>query len=210
MSYEFIAHAEEPRTFADKKGALRALERDLKKFADNPDSPQIFSTGSQIVQTANGRWGVKIFCDLTPSEAKAKIGTELTGFVIQADYPEKKELSKAPGKEDQPKRARGHRRNKGEVATSPIAPLHPCREGSKQQKILDLLVMGVSMDGLRKVCVKADGTPWSDDSIRSALYYDMKQKGYGVRTTWAGEVPFYHVVLPEGYEVPVPPKPSKA
>jgi len=210
MAHQFIAHADKPRTFADRKGALRALERDMAKFTAHADNPDIFSTGTQITKTPDGRFGVVIFCDLTPSEAKAKVGPELTGFVIQADYDEKPGTSKRTGEEGKPKRATGHRRNRGEVSTTPTAPLHPCREDSKQQKILDLLVRGATMADLRRVCVKRDGEPWSDDSIRSALYYDMKQKGYGVRTTWIGEFPMYRIVLPEGYEVPVAPRKPKS
>jgi hypothetical protein len=47
--------------------------------------------------------------------------------------------------------------------------------------------------------------PWSESSVKSALYWDVaKDKGYGVRTeTPADGTQRYHLVLPKGVEAPL-------
>lgn len=84
------------------------------------------------------------------------------------------------------------------------------RAGSKQDQIITLLVGGATLDMLRTVCTKADGTVWDDNSIRSALYYDVHQKGYGVRTTWEGDVATYWLILPAGVKEPLPARTAKS
>jgi len=73
------------------------------------------------------------------------------------------------------------------------------------------LVGGATLADLRTVCIKKDGvTPWDDNSIRSALYYDLKDKGYGTTTRFDGEDIFYSLRIPVGYDAPLEPKPSKS
>lgn len=199
----FIAHAAEPRTFADKKGAAKAIKRDLGAHFD-AHGDILFDTGTEITQTPEGRFGVTVFLDLTPTDARRLVGTELTGYTIK---PELKEVE-APKPPKAEKTASS--RKSGEVNVDPTSPLIPCRAGSKQQAIIDALARGCTMDDLREICVRKDGTIWDDNSIRSALYYDVKQKGYGVRTTWNGDVPTYHLVLPAGYDAPLPVKTAKS
>lgn len=202
----FIAHATEPRTFADKKGAAKAIKRDLGAHFD-AHGDILFDTGTEIVQMPDGRFGVKVFLDLTPTDAQRLVGPELTGYTIQ---PELKEATKAkPEKPAKAEKAPSSRKS-GEVNVDPTSPLIPCRAGSKQQQLVDALTRGCTMDDLRAICVRKDGTVWDDNSIRSALYYDVKQKGYGVRTTWDGDEAVYHIVLPEGYDAPLPAKTSKS
>ena len=204
MSTQFIAHADEPRTFADKKGATKAIKRDLAKHFD-AHGDTLFDTGFDVKETGD-RFGVVVYCDLTPDTAKKLVGNELSGYVIQPDLKE----------EPKPKAAAatistGSRR-KGQVNVDPTSPLIHCRVGSKQQVIVDKLkaAKGATMADLRAVCVKKDGTPWDDNSIRSALYYDIKDKGYGVRTEFEGDVPTYFLVLPEGYDAPLEAKAPKS
>ena len=114
----------------------------------------------------------------------------------------KKAAPKKPA-DDKPKKTR----RKGQVAVEPQAPLIQCRAGSKQQAIIDMLANGATLDMLRTVCIKRDGvTPWDDNSIRSALYYDIKDKGYGVRTEFTDDAPTYFLVLPEGVDEAMAPK----
>lgn len=237
---QFIAHADEPRTFADKKGATKAIKRDLAKHFD-AHGDTLYDTGFEAKQTADGRFGVVVFCDLTPASAKKLVGPELTGYVIEPELkeePKKKAAAPAPAKTDEPKKT-GSRR-KGQVSVAPAAPLLQCREGSKQQAIIDALatdnvwdtemeffpkgdahqavigmgsvVGGATLDDLRKVCLKKDGvTPWDDNSIRSALYYDLKDKGYGTSTRFDEDgTPIYSLVLPQGVEAPLAPKAPKS
>lgn len=73
------------------------------------------------------------------------------------------------------------------------------------------LVGGATLDELRTVCIKKDGvTPWDDNSIRSALYYDLKDKGYGTTTRFVNDVPTYTLVLPVGIAEPLAAKASKS
>uniref|UniRef100_A0AAU7VGD5 Uncharacterized protein n=1 Tax=Dinoroseobacter phage vB_DshS_R26L TaxID=3161158 RepID=A0AAU7VGD5_9CAUD len=201
---QFIAHADTPRTFADKKGATKAIKRDLNKhFEAHGDT--LFDIGFEVKEAGeSGRFGVVLYCDLTPEDAQKLVGNELSGYVIEP------QLKAAPKpKTDAPKKAS---RRKGQVTVEPTSPLIHCRAGSKQQAIVDKLAAegGATLDDLREVCVKKDGTAWDDNSIRSALYYDIKDKGYGVRTEFEGDEPRYFIVLPEGYDAPLPAKARKS
>jgi len=229
---QFIAHADTPRTFADKKGATKAIKRDLAKHFD-AHGDTLFDTGFEAKQTPDGRFGVVLFCDLTPASAQKLVGPELAGYVIEPELkeePVKKAAPETPAATtpDAPKKSR----RKGQVTVAPTLPLIQCREGSKQQAIIDALaannvwdqpfnrddadashhgnaslVGGATLEDLRKVCLKKDGvTPWDDNSIRSALYYDLKDKGYGTTTRFVDDVPHYSLVLPVGVDAPLAPK----
>lgn len=193
----FIAHADAPRTFADKKGATKAIKRDLGKHWD-AHGDVLFDTGYEVKESGD-RFGVVVFLDLPPSKAKELVGAELSGYVITPQLEdEKKPASKGP-------------RRKGLITVEPTAPLIPCRAGSKQQAIIDMLTGGATLEQLQTVCVKKNGEPWDDNSIRSAMYYDIKDKGYGVRTVFdANDVPTYFLVLPEGFDAPLDAKASKS
>lgn len=209
MTNQFIAHAAAPRTFADKKGAAKAVKRDLGKHFDT-HGDVLFDTGTEIKQTPDGRFGVIIFLDLTETDARKLVGQELEGYVIQPELKEEPKAKLPPVERPAPVAKTPSSRKSGEINVDPTAPLVACRAGSKQQQLLDALTRGCTMDDLRAICVRKDGTVWDDNSIRSALYFDVKQKGYGVRTEWNGPVPTYHVVLPKGYDAPLPAKAPKS
>lgn len=190
---QFIAHAQEPRTFSTKKGAFAAIKRDLAK------TPEAINAAGYDVQPSGDRFGVIVYLDLTQKEAEDQVTTDLAGYVIE---PMMKDT--APAKSGKPGR------RAGEVNVTPFENLIPCRAGSKQQALVDALWKGATMDDLRAICVRRDGTPWDDSSIRSAFYEDMKKKGYGVKTSWNGETPTYHLVLPAGYDTPLAPTARKS
>lgn len=57
------------------------------------------------------------------------------------------------------------------------------RPNTKQAAIVEALREGATLADLRTVCVRRDGSgSWPDGTIISALYYDIKKKGYGIRT----------------------------
>lgn len=230
---QFIAHAEEMRTFADKKGATKAIKRDLNKHYDT-HGENLFMTDFEVKEFGDsGRYGVLVLCDLTPDEAKSNVSDLLSGYVIEPQLKPEKPVKTETSNSS---------RRKGQVNVEPTSPLLACRAASKQQAIVNALakdcvfdheieivqegkahvalkgltskVGGASMSDLRKVCVRKDGTAWDDNSIRSALYYDIKDKGYGVRTLWDGddskEDARYVLVLPEGYDAPLPSKAPKS
>lgn len=203
---QFIAHNDTPRTFANKKGATAAIKRDLTKHGD-VHGDILFETGYDV-KPAGERFGVILYCDLTDASAKKLVGTELTGYVIEPQLKEEPVKSK-PTPTDAPKKAS---RRKGQISVEPTAPLVHCRVGSKQQAIVDMLARpeGATLADLRTVCVKKAGGTWDDNSIRSALYYDLKDKGYGTRTEFQEDVAHYFLVLPEGVDAPLTPKAPKS
>lgn len=78
------------------------------------------------------------------------------------------------------------------------APL-PCREGSKQSILVDKLSRqnGATMDELI-AALSLGNKPWTEATVRSGFGWDLKQKGYGVRSEFTpstGTERFY-LVLP--------------
>lgn len=188
------------RTFADKKGAMKAGKRDCANLPDN-----VILLDIQPFDCAHdGRVGVEVTLDHLKTDKLDLSAIE--GFRIEyagkpVEKPAPKPREKAAPAEPKPKR------KSGEVNVAPLkatelpgGKLIAARAGSKQQLIIDMLArsQGASLIELRTVCVKPDGSPWDDNSIRSALYYDVHQKGYGVRTEWQDENAQYFIVLPEG------------
>lgn len=232
MTNQFIAHADAPRTFADKKGATKAIKRDLDKHWST-HGDVLYETGFDVKPTGD-RFGVVVYVDLTPDAATKLVGPELSGYVIEPqlkDEPKPKAAAPAVAKKQPGKR------KTGEINVAPMDSAIPARAGSKQQAIIDLLatdcvwdgvkdffpkgtahkavqgrvskVGGCTLEDLRTVCVKKDGTPWDDNSIRSGLYYDVKQKGYGVTTRVVDNVAYYMLALPMAIEAPLPARTPK-
>lgn len=85
-----------------------------------------------------------------------------------------------------------------------------CREGSKQAILVDMLSRadGASMDQLLEA-LSGGNKPWTEATVRSGFGWDLKQKGYGVRSIIGddgGEV--FFLVVPEGFSIP-PHRPLK-
>ena len=98
------------------------------------------------------------------------------------------------------------RRSKGvNLPAKPATQLRACRAGSKQAILIDHLAKGATLAEL-----VAALKPWSESSVKSALYWDVaKVKEYGVRTETADDgMQRYHLVLPKGVEAP--PRPCRA
>ena len=77
--------------------------------------------------------------------------------------------------------AKAPRRSRG-IKLAPKAEAKPCRTGTRQALLVDLLSRpgGASMSELREAL-----NPWKDVTIKSGLSWDMNhQKGYGIRTTF--------------------------
>ncbi len=78
-------------------------------------------------------------------------------------------------------------------------PLRACRAGSKQAILLDLLRQpeGATIETLMAA------TGWQRSSVRTGFSWDMRGKGYGVRSTFdAAGVERFHLVVPVGQKVP--------
>ena len=92
------------------------------------------------------------------------------------------------------------------INLAPLAKVYPCRAGSKQAILVDMLSreQGATMAELLEA-LSGGATPWKEVSVKSGLNWDMnKVKGYGIRTTKRGDDDCYHLVLPEGMTAPLP------
>lgn len=78
---------------------------------------------------------------------------------------------------------------------TPVEPL-PCREGSKQAKLVDMLSRpeGATIPEL----MTALG--WTDASVRAGFSWDLVNKGYGV--TKADATGHYFLIIPAGHTIP--------
>ena len=80
----------------------------------------------------------------------------------------------------------------------------PCLIGTKQALLVDMLARpgGATMEELREA-LSGGRKPWKDSTIRSGFSWDMKLKGYGVRSEFdvTGEERF-HLLVPPGYTIP--------
>lgn len=123
--------------------------------------------------------------------------TQLTDLHNQhADQPVKRFATKGKAvertravlpKEETVKKARG-----AHVEAKGFAPV-ACKEGTKQAALVDALHAGATMEELLAV------TGWNTrGSVQAGFSWDMKNKGYGVRS----EGDKYYLVVPEGYSVP--------
>lgn len=79
--------------------------------------------------------------------------------------------------------------------------LLPCREGSKQAILVDMLrkengaTMAELIDGL-----SGGNKPWTEVTVRSGFGWDLKNKGYGVRSSFdADGTERFHLVVPEKF-----------
>lgn len=166
----------ELRTFSNKKGADKAAKRDLAKLPET-----IYVTGYEV-QESEGRCGVVVFLDHSEAEFESLTLDALQGFGVRFERKEEPAPKPEPKAEPAPKPQR--KRSTGEINVKPSAKAYPARAGTIQAEMIRLLADGATMGDLRRVCVRRDGRVWDDNSIRSGCYYDVANKGYGVRTEW--------------------------
>ena len=173
-----IMNAEKRRVFAHKKGAQRAIKRDIAAHKEkHGDALKIRNVC--VTHEPDGRFGV-----LIKTEVESCVDyEELSGYSVELK-------SKKPS----------------EVNVTPTPPLRPARFGSKQQMVIEMLARGTTYEALQNVCVKRDGSCWTRRAIYALLYYDIKMKGYGIRTEWRGNDAVYFLVLPDGYEKHLEPR----
>ncbi len=78
-----------------------------------------------------------------------------------------------------------------------------CREGSKQAILLDALQVkgGASMVQLIDA-LSGGNKPWTEATVRSGFGWDLKNKGYGVKSEFDKDgVERFHLVLPAKFQV---------
>jgi len=78
----------------------------------------------------------------------------------------------------------------------------PCRAGTKQSILLDQLARPEGATMTELLAALSDGKPWVEATVRSGFGWDMKNKGYGVRSEFDSEgVERFFIIVPEGFEV---------
>jgi hypothetical protein len=123
-----------------------------------------------------------------------------------------------PKKAAAPKRERQAKTQKGGI-TQPVrltlaqdpengGPIDSCRVGTKQSMLVDALARDNGASLAELIAMFPD---WQVKSIRSGVYWDVATvKGYGIRTTWDGDDPRFHLVYQPGMTGPVPHGQKKA
>jgi pyruvate/2-oxoglutarate dehydrogenase complex dihydrolipoamide acyltransferase (E2) component len=143
-----------------------------------------------------------------PSSApSASLGTPTNGKAATKRAPKAAEkVEKAP-KAATPKRRAEDQAPRARRGTNLAAPgFDPiaCREGSKQAILVDCLAgsRGATMPELIKA-LSGGNKPWTEATVRSGFGWDMKQKGYGVRSEFdADGTERFFIVLPTGKSIP--------
>lgn len=83
-------------------------------------------------------------------------------------------------------------------------PVQPCRDGSKQAILVDRLRCkeGATMAELL-AALAVSGKPWQEATVRSGFGWDLKRKGYGVKSAVdADGVERFRLVVPAGQKIP--------
>ncbi|QIG74992.1 hypothetical protein EVC26_073 [Rhizobium phage RHph_I72] len=126
--------------------------------------------------------------DLEAARAEKKAEAERVARVEASAKNKPLKIKTGPAKAtDYPAPAPKARRTAG-INLKPQKKVYPCREGSKQAILVDMLSRpeGASMQELIRAL--ADGKPWKEVTVKSGLNWDMnKVKGYGIRTTFENE-----------------------
>jgi len=135
----------------------------------------------------------------------AKLGVEVA---VNPLTPKAKPAATPTKKVELPKETT--RKPRGTNLAAPAGAPVACREGSKQAMLLDQLSKpeGVTMAQLIEA-LSGGNKPWTEATVRSGFGWDMKQKGYGVRSEFdADGTERFFIVRPtdeQGNEFAIPP-----
>lgn len=163
--------------------------------------------GQEAVAAELAKLGVEVVVNPLTPKAKPLVDHGPSNAHIAAAIAKNPELGKTQ-KAKLPKTATRKARGTNLVAP-PGAPV-ACREGSKQAMLLDMLrnPEGVTMAELI-AALSGGNKPWTEATVRSGFGWDMKQKGYGVRSEFdADGTERFFIVLPtdeQGNEFAIPP-----
>ena len=201
---------------ADPKAAQEKADKQDLLYVGKPEDLGELS-GTQMVALYNAT-AAELNTGLTPvnrfATKEAGIKRVMANITDLWEVARQAEKDKpAPKAEKAPKvkpAATAPRRGTG-INLAPLKTIYPCRAGSKQAILVDMLSreQGATMAELLEA-LSGGATPWKEVSVKSGLNWDMnKVKGYGIRTTKRGDDDCYHLVLPEGMTAPVPHTPKK-
>jgi hypothetical protein len=182
---------------------LVALHNKLAKKAKVPETKRFSTIGAGIDRT----WKLLEQFGTPVEKAKpaSKLGAEPTngfGSAVAAKGGKAGKVKVTQKKAAPAEKAPAARRGTN-LAAPGFAPL-ACREGSKQAILLDKLSgsKGATMDELIEA-LSGGNKPWTEATVRSGFGWDMKQKGYGVRSEFDDKgVERFFIVLPAGFARP--------
>lgn len=132
---------------------------------------------------------------LVTASAEVEKAAPAPAPVVEDEKPVAQKPARAPR---EPKAAPTPREPRGTNLQPPGHAPIPCREGSKQALLVDLLSKpaGATMNELL-AGLSGGNKPWTEASVRGGFGWDMKQKGYGVHSVFDEHgTERFHLVLP--------------
>ncbi len=191
LTVKFFPHANAAENWADKHDSLVATSAEDLQELTGPQAVAVYNATAEELDTNIAP--VKRFA--TKDAAAKRLWANITD--LQEARAERAKAA-AP-KASAPRRGTG-------INLAPKEPIRPCREGTKQSILVDMLSrkQGATMAELT-TGLSGGNKPWQEVTVKSGLNWDMnKIKGYGIRTSQRDGADCYHLVLPEGMEAPLP------
>jgi len=198
LDITFHGSAERAEKVADDKARFLAVTADDLLELTGPQAVALYNQTALELDT--NITPVKKFAN--KAVAAKRLWANITDLQEARAENAKKAKAAAP-KASAPRRGTG-------INLEPKAAAYPCREGSKQSILVDMLSreQGATMEELLKA-LSGGAKPWQEITVKSGLNWDMnKIKGYGIRTTKRGDADCYHLVLPAGMSKPHAHKPT--
>lgn len=165
--------------------ALKADTPTVRRFADKKSATtRTWKLLQRLAESSKSDAAVQEEPAPAPVKAPAPVMSSLVGMLTRTKETPVKKNAKPRGTNLMP---------------PGFQPL-PCREGSKQALLLDMLSRknGSTMAELIEA-LSGGNKPWTEATVRSGFGWDMKLKGYGVHSTFDedGTTERFHIVLPE-------------
>lgn len=160
-------------------------------------------TGPELVALHND-CAASLGCDPVKRFGTKADAIRRTWAKVQAWTEKQQALAAVPAPAPVAEKAKRPTARRGTNIQPKGSPVLPCVIGSKQSVLLDELARpeGVTMAQLL-TALSLGGKPWTEPTVRSGFGWDMRGKGYGVRSTFDpdGTERFY-LVVPEGQAIP--------
>ena len=184
------------------------------KFIKSLDTKSLLALYNELTSKSTSKFASRDKGEGQVVGAAKAVGSEAVEKACKKlgiDFPSA-QSAKAPAKVKaaKPAKAKATRVARGTNLAAPAGAPVACREGSKQAMLLDMLRTegGVTMDELI-TALSGGSKPWTEATVRSGFGWDMKQKGYGVKSEFDEHgVERFFIVLPkdsEGKFFAVPP-----
>lgn len=200
LEVTFHGSAERAEKVADDKARILATSADDLLELTGPQAVAIYN--ATVLELDSNITPVNKFSN--KATAAKRLWANIVDLAEMRAENAKKVAKAAPAE-----KAAGPRRGTG-INLAPKSAAYPCREGSKQSILVDMLSrpQGATMEELIKA-LSGGAKPWLEVTVKSGLNWDMnKIKGYGICTAKRGDADCYHLVLPAGMSKPHAHKPT--